>query len=230
MKKIAGLLALFALTPTSYAADESPDVLLDKVTFQVTARQWVNTKTALLTVNVNATLTHADLAKARAEIMGNLSQIAKGDWHLLQFERSQDNSGLEKLTVQAQARVDQTSLTEVYQHAKSVSKPGTSYEISMIEFKPSLEEVQQIKTQLREQLYQQTYAELARINRVYTGQNYTLYNLTFVEGDAVPLQPKAMQAREAINTMALPAALDVSVSNELTMTAVVQAASNRQGE
>lgn len=229
MKKIAGMLAVFVMN-IGFAADIPPEKILDKIAFQISGKQWVSTKTALLAVNVNATLTNVDLVKARADIMGRLNEIAKGEWHLIQFERSQDNSGLEKLHVQAQARVEQGSLTNVYQHAKAVSKPGANYAVGSIEFKPSLSEVQQVRAQLREQLYQQAREEMTRINKVYSGQNFSLNSLVFTEGDEAP-KPKAYQAREMLNTMAMPAATAaLTVSNELVMTALVQAASNRQQE
>ncbi len=227
MRKTAGLLALLTLN-MGYAADIPPEALLDRIGFQVAAKQWVSTKTALLSVNLNATLTNADLVKTRADIMDRLNKIAKGEWHLVQFDRSQDSSGLEKLYVLAEARVDQGSLTDVYKNAKSVSKPGVTYEIGTVEFKPSQDEIQQIKTQLREKLYQQANEELGRINQVYTKQNYTINGLLFFDGEVLP-QPTLYQAREMVTTMAMPAAApSLTVSNELTMTAVVQVASNRQ--
>ncbi|AHE67373.1 hypothetical protein [Legionella oakridgensis] len=231
MKKIAGLLGLVLFSTQGYTCD-TPEPALDKIAFQVSAKQWVSTKTALLTVNINATLNNAELIKARADIMMQLGKIAKGEWHLTQFDRSQDSSGLEKLTVQAQARVDQSSLTDVYKNAKAVSRPGTNYEIGSIEFKPSLEEVQEVKNALREQLYNQVQNELTRINKVYTGQVYSVYDLVFIDGDSLPMpQPKAYQAREMINTMAIAApAPALTVSNELVMTAIVQVASSRQAE
>lgn len=230
MKKLAGVLAVLTFNTIGQAAVVQPEVVLDSVFFQVAAKQWVTTQTALLTVSINVTLSNADMVKARADIMGKLAKVANGEWHLTQFDRSQDSSGLEKLYVQAQARIPQSSLTNVYQNAKSVSKPGAVYEIGSIEFKPSLDEVQQIRTQLRERLYQQAHDELARINKIYTGQNYTLNNLVFTEGEGAPIMPqtKAYQNQGMINAMALPvAAPAVTVSNELTMSAMVQAASTR---
>ncbi len=228
-KCLAVLLLLFTSVSFAQADDGRPrKMLLDKVVFQISAKQWVNTQSALLTVGINATLTNADLMQVRAEIMNNLGRIAKGEWHLTQFDRAQDSSGLEKLSVLAQARVPQSSLTEVYQSAKKVSKPGATYEVNGIDFKPSDEEIQKVKSQLRENMYQQVNEELTRLNKVYGGQNYTLNRLIFIEGDVVPMQPKAYQARE-MNTMVLAsaAAPPLTVSNELTMNAMVEVASNR---
>ncbi|MFI4919469.1 MAG: hypothetical protein ACHP65_07930 [Legionellales bacterium] len=222
-------MALFmAVTPGVFAEDLPPRLALDRVFFQVSLKQWVTTQTALLSVSINATLTSADLVKARTDIMGRLSKIAKGDWHLLEFQRSQDSSGLEKLYVQAQARVDQSALTGIYQNAKSVSMPGAKYEISGVEFKPSLEETQTVKANIRELLYQKVSDEIARINKVYPAQHYTVGNLLFVDGDSLPLA-KAYQAKE-LNTMSMAAvSAPLTVSNELVLTAVVEAASTREG-
>ncbi len=210
------------------ADNETPDLVLDKIFFQVSAKKWVTTQTALLNVSINATLSNADLVKARADIMDSLNKIAKGEWHLVQFDRSQDSSGLEKLYVQAQARVDQSALTNIYQNAKSVSKPGAKYEISGVEFKPSLEETQVVRAKIREQLYQQVNDEIDRMNKAYPKQNYSVSNLVFFEGDNIPQQPRAYQAKE-MNALVMAAApAPLTVSNELILTAMVEAASNRK--
>ncbi|HAT8739005.1 TPA: hypothetical protein JBI62_06310 [Legionella pneumophila] len=228
MRKIAWMLGLMVLTPFVWADNETPDLVLDKIFFQVSAKKWVTTQTALLNVSINATLSNADLVKARADIMDSLNKIAKGEWHLVQFDRSQDSSGLEKLYVQAQARVDQSALTNIYQNAKSVSKPGAKYEISGVEFKPSLEETQVVRAKIREQIYQQVNDEIDRMNKAYPKQNYSVSNLVFFEGDNIPQQPRAYQAKE-MNALAMAAApAPLTVSNELILTAMVEAASNRK--
>jgi len=228
MKQIVKTLALLAITPVAFAEVIVPKIVLDKVLFQISTKQWVTTQTALLSVNINVTLSSADLVKARSDIMERLNKIAKGDWHLVEFDRSQDSSGLEKLYVQAQARVDQSALTDIYQNAKSASIPGAKYEVGGVEFKPSLEETQVVRAKIREQLYQKVNDEMARINKAYPTQNYSINNLVFVEGDSVP-QSRTYQAKE-MNTMAGPAAAapPLIVSNELVITAVVEAASNRK--
>lgn len=227
MRKVASMLALLAFSVSAIAEDVVPKIVLDKIMFQISAKQWVTTQTALLSVSINATLSNADLVKARADIMDRLAKIAKGDWHLLEFSRSQDSSGLEKLYVQAQARVDQSALTNIYQNAKSVSLPGAKYEISGVEFKPSLEETQAIKEKVRSQLYQNINDEVGRINKVYTNQNYSVSAIAIVEGEPV-MAAKRYEAKE-LNTMAMVASpAPLNVSNELMLTALVEVASNRK--
>lgn len=229
MKTAAGMLVFSLLSPLAMAShDVAP---LDEVMFQVSAKEWVSTQSALLTVNINATLGNADLVKARADIMERLNKVANGEWHLTQFNRSQDSSGLEKLFVEAQARISQSSLTNIYQNAKDMSKPGATYSIAGVEFKPSLQEIQQIKSRLRQRLYQQVNDEMASLNKIYSTQNYTVSRLLIVDGEGLQ-QPEAYQARkmnvQMMAAMVAPAP-DLAVSNELTMSAMVVAGSNRQG-
>ncbi|QMT59328.1 MULTISPECIES: hypothetical protein [unclassified Legionella] len=230
------MLILMLVTPFAFAAEiipppiPRPQLVLDKIDFQLSAKQWVTTQTALLGVNINVTLTNADLVKARTDIMDRLNKIAKGEWHLTEFDRSQDNSGLEKLYVQAQARVNQSVLTDIYKNAKDVSLPGAKYEIGSVDFKPSFDETQAVLSQVRERLYQQVNDELARINKAYPGQNYSLSSLDFIEGNN-PSQPRPYQAK-TMNTMMVgesaASAPALTVSNELILTAVVEVASNRK--
>jgi len=111
-----------------------------------------------------------------------------------------------------------------------VSTPGTKYEVSGVDFKPSLEETQEVKAKVRERLYNQINEEIARMNKAYPTQNYTVSNLIFVEGgDGVAAQPRAYQAKE-MNVLAVsapPVGAPLTVSNELILTALVEAASNR---
>ena len=227
MKKTTLLLACLAFQSAGYAESSSP-LVLDTVAFQVSAKQWVSTETALLSLNINITLTNADLVLARSTVMDRLAKIAQGDWHLTQFDRSQDSSGLEKLTVQAQVRVPQKQLTEVYQKAKSVSKPGASYDVASIEFSPSIDEVQSIRDKLRERLYQKSQDEIARLNKVYKTQDYSLNNLVFSDEVQPLVQAKTYRGQETDRNIASAGAPNLAVSNELTMTAMVQVASNRK--
>ncbi len=76
----------------SLKAQADVSFLLDTVHFQVSAHEWVKTESALLKVNIHATLNNTDLVKARNTIMSHLAKIAQGSWHITQFNRTQDSS------------------------------------------------------------------------------------------------------------------------------------------
>ncbi len=214
----------------SLKAQADVSFLLDTVHFQVSAHEWVKTESALLKVNIHATLNNTDLVKARNTIMSHLAKIAQGPWHITQFNRTQDSSGLEKLYAQAQIRVPQAKLTQVYQDAKAISKPGMSYTVDQIVFTPSLADTKAAETQLRERLYQEIKQELIRLNEVYTDQHYTINRLEIANltDDATPQVP-TNNAR-VLMAVAKPKANYLPLANRLTLTATVEAASNRSNK
>lgn len=220
------LLSLVLAGSNAWAKDD-PQLVLDNVQLNLSAQEWVETQSAKVTVAVNAVLGRNDLVKLRQNIMSNLNKISSAKWHITQFDRSQDNSGLEKLYATASARINQSDLTDLYANAKSVSKPGASYKVLSVQFKPSLQEIEKTKHKLRQNLYAQVMQELKLINQQSPQQSYSIHSIRFV--DALPVsnnyQPRAKQTMMLAAESASPS---VAVSNRLTMSAVVDLASNRQ--
>ncbi|PJD93944.1 MAG: hypothetical protein CK424_01430 [Legionella sp.] len=214
----------FILSQATYAADCSAPMTLDKVTFQLSAKSWVSTQTALVTTTINATLNSADVVKARAGILDKLHKMIAGEWHIVQFDRSQDSSGLDKLDVIAQVRINQSQLTNVYDTAKSLSKPGETYQITSIEFKPDIEDIQKAKMALRQILNKQVQQELQQLNQTYTEQHFTINALDY--SDELNPGPLAMKPMMMATARVAPA--PITVSNELIMTAMVEAGSVRK--
>ncbi len=222
MKKAIAVACLWFISGSIFA--DVVDFPLDKIALQLTSKQWVTTDSALVAAEINASLTQRDLSKARADIMDKLAKIAQGDWHIVQFNRSQDSSGLEKLFVSAEVRVSQSALNNLYQNAKKVSSPGATYTIATIDFKPSLAETERVKSQLRTRLYQMVNDEIARLNKVYSLQNYSLHRLYLVDGNVAPINP--MMHEKQLLTL-VRSAPNLSVSNEVTMHAFVEIANLR---
>lgn len=224
---MAGIIVGVLSWQVSYAADMPVPLSLDKINFQLSSKAWVSTQTALLSVSVNASLDSSDVVKARSDMLDKLGKIASGDWHIVQFDRFQDNSGLEKLSVKAQVRVNQNQLVHLYEKAKEVSKPGETYQIVSIEFKPDLAEIQHAKAELRQILNKQIQQELAQLNKTYSEQHFTISAVTYQDdsegGQAQPM----MMASGVSPRMARPMS-EVAVSNELVMTAMVEAGSIRK--
>lgn len=208
--------------------DNSVNFKLNKVILSLSAKKWVKTQSANLLVSINATLTDTNLVSMRSEIMTKLNTIAKGDWHITQFNRSQDSSGLEKLYVLAQARVNQSLLSDVNVKAKKVTRPGAKYQVVNIDFTPSLEEIEGAKKDVRSMIYQRVNQEIAALNTKWPTQKYTLSRLIFVKpAEMNRMMPRA-QKRNQIEMMVSSApASNIAVSNEVKEHAFVELASNR---
>lgn len=228
--KIAALITasmLILSSPIMAKSQPKSHNVLDQVILQVYEEQWVKTNQAKVNILVNATLEKDALAKARQEIRSNLQRIAKGDWHITQFMRSQDSSGLETVEVRAEARLDESALSNLHQAAKAMSKPGASYQVESIDFTPSAVELADARSKLRTAIYQKINDEIAQLNTVYTTQQYQVHKINFIEG-YLQHAGKARGGAMDSSMYALPIAPAVTVSNKLSKTALVVLASNRK--
>jgi hypothetical protein len=175
---IAGLLSIALMSPTW--ADVSLEPLLNQISLQLSAEQWVTTKTALVTIGVNASVSDTGLEKIQNEVLSKLNQISnKGEWHIIDFNRSLDQSGLERVQISAQIRLGSADLVGLRDKAKAISKPGSTFSVDNVEFSPSAEELQAVNMALRNEIYQQAKTEIANLNKSYPEEKYYLHNINF---------------------------------------------------
>lgn len=220
---LISLLTTFALN-NAFAQDNPPP--LDEISFTLTAQEWAKTDKAKVTISVNAALDKMALAKMREQIMSNLNKIAKGNWHITDFERSQDSSGLEKLYVEAEARINETALTNVNAQAQDVSQAGITYKVLNIDFTPSVADIEKVKKTLRDNLYHQAQSEMTTLNTLYPEQKYAVHAIHFGEctSSTVARAQVMMMAGDARSQNPIVAN---TVSNLVTLTADVDLASER---
>lgn len=218
------LLILTMLFSLPTWAELNLEPLLNKVTLQLKAEQWVTTKTALVNVGVNAAVSDQGIEKVQADVMQKLDQIAKGEWHILSFNRQQDSSGLESIQIIAQARLPQSELTGMRDKAKAISKPGETFTIDNVQFVPSEDEIRDANTALRNNLYQQAKAEIDALNKMYPDQKFYIHQIDFMMSP--PIEPLPMATTMMMPKVAnLRAAVPLAVGNKLTQQAAVVVAS-----
>ena len=216
------LFSLFFTTPVF--ADTSLEPLLNKVTLQLNAEQWVTTKTALVNVSINASMNNTALEKIHAQVLDKLNRLSdKGEWHLTSYDRSLDKSGLESVQIMAQSRLPDTELAGLRDKAKSISKPGETYAIDNIQFTPSDDEIRDANNALRANVYQQANAELARLNKIYPDQKYYLHNVNFMQDAMMPMAAQNMMLAKGSDN---GGATRMSVGDKMRVSASVVLAAN----
>lgn len=222
MKKF-GMFVMAFMVSLPVWAEVNLEPLLNKVTLQLNTEQWLTTKTALVNVSVNASVTDQGIEKVQAEVINKLNQLSnKGEWHLLSFNRSQDQSGLESIQILAQARLAQTELSGMRDKAKSISIPGEKFTIDSVQFTPSEDEVRQANVVLRNNIYQQAKAEIDALNKQYPEQKYYLHNIDFVSQspvEAVPMAANVMNMQKISTDRSI--APPLSIGNKLQLQAMV---------
>ena len=211
------LFTLFFMLPAAWS-ETNVEPLLNKVTLRMNAEQWVTTKSALVTIGINVTVSDNDLGKAQSRIMDKLNQLAaKADWHIVSFDRSQDQSGLEKIQASAQARLVDNTLAGLREKAKAVSKPGETFTLDNVQFVPTEDEMRAANVVLRENIYQQAKTELDALNKMYPDQKYYLHQINFMTDVAALPMIQARVSNMAVGSASAP----VDVGDKLRISAVV---------
>jgi len=214
------IILFFLLIVKPIYADNDYEPLLNSVTMQFNAEQWVTTKTAIVTIGVNASVSDSALGKTQNNILTKLSKISnKDEWHIVSFNRSLDQSGLERVQVQAEARLPSDDLNGIRDRAKAISVPGETYTLDNVDYRPSAMEYRDVNTTLRNDIYSQVKNELDLLNKLYPDQKFYVHNINF-NGDmtAEPQQPRAMlMAVAGADTNNRP----LSVGDKLRISAIV---------
>ncbi|MEE9451773.1 MAG: hypothetical protein V3V61_03340 [Gammaproteobacteria bacterium] len=207
-------------------AEQASTELLDQVILQVTEEQWISTQTAEITVSIDVSLDEQDMSAARQKIMDNLNEVGKGDWNVIQFDRREDTSGLQRLYLRAQARIDEPLLATAYSKVDDLSAPGTNYRVESINFSPGLIEIEQARSDLRMKIYAQANREIERLQKDFSPQKFSMHLVNFDVDMRVLPMAKGSGAESMM--MARVDQAPISVSNKLTMTATIILAATRQ--
>ncbi len=206
-------------------ADNQPLRQPDRVVLELAAEDWVDTKTARLTVAVDAADSSRNSGGVRGQVLAVLGGLAKdAEWHITRFDRGRDKAGLETSRVAAEARVGEGALGGIYEKARSASRPGLQVRITGIDFSPTLAENEAVRAKLRSKIYRQVSEELERLKATHPGRTFRLRSVDFVRMGPYPVPmrdamesaaPKQMRAR------ALAAGGNFGVSRRMHLVATV---------
>ena len=198
--------------------------VMDDVTLNLSAEDWVETQTARVIVSIDAAVPGSDAAKVRADMLKAVSHLATGaSWKFSSFERAQDQSGLERSHAELETRLKESDLGGLADRAKGESKPGLQLKVQDIDFTPTLAETEAVRAKLRDQIYSQVNDEMKRLAAAEPDRKFRMSGIDFTDG-AVPLggRPRPMMKAMAMNA---PASVDdsapISVEQKLRLTAHV---------
>lgn len=219
MRIFAYVLLSFFVAASAWASDsDKGDGLLNKVIFKLNAEQWVASKTALVTIAVNASVSDTGLEKIQDEVIKKLNQISnQGEWHLVTFDRSLDQSGLEKVQITAEARLASSALVGLRDKTKATSKPGETFTLDNIRFTPNEDEIRAANTVLRNNVYEQAKDETDRLNRLFPDQKYFIHSIDFINNVPVSPLPQTFMAMKAAGGNGA----EISVGDKLVLSATV---------
>jgi hypothetical protein len=233
MRKLWLFIASIGFLCSSLCMAETQLPPLNLVRLQLNNEAWVNTSNAKVLIAMDATLNQAELANIHSQILSNLQKISKADWHIIQFNRSKDQSNLERLQVLAEARIGGAGLAQVAKRVEVVTKPGAAYRIASIEFTPSLADMEKTRTQLRDQLYSQIKTEIASLDKTYSNSHYFVHEIIFRENSAPAVNRNkmmllAMDASVPAENQALQIGNQLQLVAEVTLASKLNIGNNEQ--
>jgi len=191
-------LALFLAAPIALgislaAVADEPKLPPDQVALSLSAEGWVEAAKARVRVAVDSAQTGAEAGNLRADLKATLAKLLPGaDWHLTDFERSRDQTGLERWHLEAETRVAETALDGLYDRAKAQSRPGEQVGVASIDFTPELAEREAVMAELRAKIYAQAKEELGRLSSVYPDRSFRLREVNFGPQGPIPMAAAPM--------------------------------------
>jgi predicted secreted protein len=193
------LLSVFlALAPAAAAADQLP-LPPDSVNLSLSAEGWVEAAKARLVVAIDSARPAAEAGELRSGVHDSLAKLVpNADWHVTAFDRSRDQTGLERWHMEAEARVPETALDGLYDRAKAQSKPGEQVSVVSIDFTPELAELETVIAELRAKIYEKAKDEIARLAGLYPDRTYRMREISFGrEGGPAPVPMTMMKTARA---------------------------------
>lgn len=222
MQRLSLLVAALCLAATTALAQGMMPREPDHVTLELSAEAWAETQTATVSAGIEAAFQGAQQQGVREQVLAALAKTAPdAKWFLTRFDQVSDGAGLERWRIAAEARLPEAKLAGLRERAEQSSKPGLKLTITQIDFTPTLPEREATVAGLREQIYKDIRAELARLNVLYPERKYRVRGIDFSSG-AGPVQPMPRMAMAASAPMEAKQAADsVAVSQKLFVRAGV---------
>ena len=176
---------------TSYAADSTP--VLNDVTYHVQVSAWATSDKAAVVIAVDAIAKGQDVVETQQKILEKLKKLDdKQTWNIVELDRNQDQSGLEKLHLVVTAQLSQNQLNNLRNRIQALSIPGEQFDLQTIDFQPSLSDIEETKNELRQQIYQEVKVEVEQLNKIYSKQHYFLHSINFMGDSIYPLTGTAL--------------------------------------
>ncbi|WP_366655425.1 hypothetical protein [Fodinicurvata sp. EGI_FJ10296] len=201
--RLLPLSALLSVLPITAALAQTPGYppIVDEITLTVAEEGWVETDTARVVIRLEAAGEGSEAAELRADFLDVLEDLdPDADWRFLSYDRRQDNTGLERWTARAEARLPETGLDGLADEAREASRPGLAVQVEETDFSPTLADRESTTADLRQEIYQRAGEELVRLNDAFPERDFRLAGIDFDYGEYQPMMmERAAQPMQAMD-------------------------------
>ena len=141
------------------------ELSFDQVKIDLLVRQSVPTETVRVHVEAIVAATPEQASAAPELIRSTLSQVLPAEWATSFASRSDDDSGMEQIILQASTRVPEAKTAGLSDRLRKASRSGLSLKLRDIEFRPPQKQIDEITKNLRSEIYRLAQEEVDTLNK-----------------------------------------------------------------
>lgn len=222
--KLLKLLFLSGVIVAMQAHADDPSYLCqNQITLQLQEEGWVTSKTALVTVGIQAATSKDDSVQLIQQITNKLKSVItdSSPWKLVGLSTEKNSAGLMAISATMNARLNNDQLTQLQGAIDKLNKAGEQFTIQNIDYQPQLSEISAEKTRLRDLIYHDVLEQQKVINTAFSSTNYQLQTLMFNEPYVAGNAPVMFASVGGATRMASAQNTTTPYSQQLMLTASV---------
>jgi len=155
------------------------EVPMDNINLTFTVEEWLNSETAEVTIDVDASL-DVDGHALKQKVRDALKQINDSvTWRFSRVNRSRDRAGRETWRIGAQARIIDDELDNLSGRCRELSEPGLQFRVGNVCYSPKAETVENLNRELRSKINKLITAELSKLNTELKGRQWRVSSIQF---------------------------------------------------
>ncbi len=158
------------------------NVPMDNLSLSFTVEEWLDSNTAELTIDVDASVgvdDDDDSVDLRTEIREALTELVDVEWRFVRVNRHTDRTGREAWRVSAQARVDEGEITNLGVRTKEVGRVGLQFRVGLVDYSPTQEAVEELNRILRSKVNALVSKELEALNGESPGRDWRVASVSY---------------------------------------------------
>lgn len=167
---------------TTYA-DDAVALCQDQITLQLQEEGWVTSKTALVTVGIQAATAKKDSSQLIQQITEKLKHVISDTsaWKIVALSTEKNSAGLISVAATMSARLTHDQLTQLQGAIDQLNTAGEQFTVQNIDYQPQAAEIAEEKTHLRQSIYRDALEQQTVMNNIFSGATYRVQTLSFNE-------------------------------------------------
>lgn len=224
MKKLNIILLTLSFIPAISFAKDHDCSKLDTLNYTITSEKTIKANDAAVIVELNATIVPDDLSKVQQQTKEALNKITNTkDWDTYSYTQNKTPNDLINVDILFKNRLTSDQINNLTTKLPSLSSNGKKYQISSIDYKPTLEQIENTKNDLRLEMLAEAKEQTKNLNQKFD-EKYTIHNITFSS-----YQSKQIMRNDTVNLMGVARASNYSqqpmdVATEITLNADIKLA------